>query len=561
MTEPGATPPSDPPSPAPSRPSREIVAQRAQPVTRPPLAWGLVATIAALDLVVHVATNAAGPYGFHRDEFLYMAMGEHLHLWRMDFPPGIAIVSRATRALLGDSLVAVRLVPALAGMALVVFAALLAREFGGRRFAQGLAALAVLASPLFLRTANLFQPVVLDQLAWTAGLYALAKLGSAGFPDRWYLGGRWWVALGVACGLGLLVKFSVLFFGVGVLVALLATPRGRRSLGTRWPWVAAAIALALGSPSLVGQVRLGWPVIEYSRDLQHTQLARVAYSDFIAGQILLGPAVLLAVAGLVSLWTSAKERAFREVAWACAGAFVVLLLLHGKAYYVGPIYPTLFAAGAAWLERRTARRAPAAGGLPAPRRSTMFTIARAIAILLVLGYGALTLPFGLPLLPAPTMARYARAMGITRAVTTNVGVVQRLPQDYADMLGWEARVAAVARVFNALPPADRARAVVIASNYGEAGAIDFYGPRYGLPHAIATEGTYWYFGPGDKPGDVAVALDDDREGLDRFFGSVTPVVRLMHEYAVPEEQMLTIYVCRHPKTTLQKAWVGLAAER
>src|SRR5512133_3906166 len=119
MTE-SATPPTSPPPPAAaSRPSREIVAQRAQPVTRPPLAWGLVATIAALDLVVHVATNAAGPYGFHRDEFLYMAMGEHLHLWRMDFPPGIAIVSRATRALLGDSLVAVRMVPALTGTALV----------------------------------------------------------------------------------------------------------------------------------------------------------------------------------------------------------------------------------------------------------------------------------------------------------------------------------------------------------------------------------------------------------------------------------------------------------
>ena len=533
---------------------------RSVPETRPHFAWGVVATIAAVTLLAHIATNAAGPYGFHRDEFLYMAMGERLRLWRMDFPPGIALVSRATRALLGDSLVAIRMVPALAGAALVVLAALLAREFGGRRFAQTLAAIAVLASPLFLRPGNLFQPVILDQLTWTLGLYALAKLGSAGFPDRWYGGARWWIALGVAGGIGLLVKFSILFFGVGVLVALLATARGRRSLGTRWPWLAAAIALALGSPSLVGQVRLDWPLLEYSRALQQTQLQHVAVTDFLTGQLLLGPAVLLALAGLVSLLRSPKERAFREVAWACLGAFVVLLLLHGKAYYIGPIYPTLFAAGAAWLERRTARHVAPIGN-PPRYDSAPLGMARIVAVAFVVGYGLLTLPFGLPVLPPVEMARYARAMGVKSAVTTNVGVVQRLPQDYADMLGWEQRVAAVARVFHALPPEDQARAVIITSNYGEAGAIDFYGPRYGLPRAIATEGTYWYFGPGDKPGEVAVALDDDREGLDHFFGSVTPMLRLSNDWTGPEEQRLTIYVCRKPRTTLQQAWPGLAVER
>jgi hypothetical protein len=162
-------------------------------------------------------------------------------------------------------------------------------------------------------------------------------------------------------------------------------------------------------------------------------------------------------------------------------------------------------------------------GSPPRYYSAPLGLARIIAVALVVGYGLLTLPFGLPVLPPLEMARYAETMGVRRAVTTNVGVVQRLPQDYADMLGWEQRVAAVARVYHSLSPADQARAVVVGSNYGEAGAIDFYGPRYGLPRAISTEGTYWYFGPGDKPGEIAVAIDDDREGLDRFFRSVTPV--------------------------------------
>ncbi|MBA3259782.1 MAG: glycosyltransferase family 39 protein, partial [Gemmatimonadales bacterium] len=138
-----------------------------------PFATGAVAALGGIKLGLHLWVNATTPYGFHRDELLYLAMGRHLQLWRMDFPPGIALLAEASRAVLGDSLPAIRLAPALAGTALLVAAALFARELGGGRWAQGLAALAVLASPLFLRSANLFQPVVFDQVAWTAALFAL----------------------------------------------------------------------------------------------------------------------------------------------------------------------------------------------------------------------------------------------------------------------------------------------------------------------------------------------------------------------------------------------------
>ncbi|UCD25270.1 MAG: glycosyltransferase family 39 protein, partial [Gemmatimonadota bacterium] len=213
------------------------------------LAWSIVGLMVVVKLALHFGVNLLGPYEFHRDEFLYMAMGEHLQLWSMDFPPFIAIVSEFTRSLFGNSLFAIRLFPALFGAALLVLAATLARDLGGRRLAQLLAAFFVFASLLFMRAANLFQPVVFDQVWWTVALLALVKLGSSN--DR-----RWWILFGVACGFGLLSKFSVLIFGLAALIGLLISTR-RTDLLTPWPWYAALIAFAIGSPSIVGQIQLG----------------------------------------------------------------------------------------------------------------------------------------------------------------------------------------------------------------------------------------------------------------------------------------------------------------
>lgn len=503
---------------------------------RPPFAAALVLALAASKLALHVAVNLWTPYGVHRDEFLYMAMGERLRLWSMDFPPLIALVSLLQRGLFGDSLVAIRLVPALAGAALVALAAVIARELGGGRFAQGLAALAVLASPLFLRAANLFQPVVLDQLWWTLGLLALVALCRTGSPAAW-------IGFGAACGLGLLTKFSILFLGLAVLLALLATPH-RRALRTPWPWAALLTVLLLGAPSLVGQVRLGFPVAGQMSDLQESQLARVGPAEFVAGQLLLGPAFLLALVGAVALLASRPMRPFRLVGWSCVLAFAILLLLRGKPYYVGPIYPALFAAGSVQLDRLSGRVAGPA--------------ARWGAVALLLAYGLLVLPMGVPVLAPGRMAAYTARLGASEANRTNTGEVERLPQDYADMLGWPEQAAAVARVYHALPPEKRARATVFAGNYGEAGAIDFYGPRLGLPPAVSAAGTYWFFGPGERAGDVLVAIGVPEEELRHAFRTVTPAGRVTSAWSVEEERDLVVYVAEGPRRTLREVWPELA---
>lgn len=492
--------------------------------------------MAAAKLALHLAVNATSPYGFHRDELLYLAMGRHLRLWRMDFPPAIALLAESVRALLGDSLIALRLVPALAGAAVLVLAALVARELGGGRWAQGLAALGVLASPLFLRSANLFQPVVLDQLTWTVALYALVRLCRDDRP-------RWWLLLGVALGAGLLTKFSAAFIGLALFLALVGTRR-RMWLLTPWPWLAALAALVIGSPSLMGQVRLGFPVLGQMADLRQVQLERVTPMAFWVGQLLWGPATLIGLVGLAGLLTVGRLRTFRVVGWVCVWVFVVLMVLHGKSYYAGPVYPVLLAAGGVVLER-------VEGGW-------LGSSLRWGAVLALVLTMAVMLPLGVPVLPPARMARYAQAIGASAALRTNTGELEQLPQDYADMLGWEEQVRAVAGVYRALPPEDRARAVLVAANYGEAGALDFFGPREGLPPVVSPTGSYWFFGPGEKPGDVVVTIGVDRADLARLFDSVEEGARISSPWSVAEERALIVFVARGPHRTLQEIWPSLA---
>ncbi len=224
--------------------------------------------------------------------------------------------------------------------------------------------------------------------------------------------------------------------------------------------------------------------------------------------------------------------------------WITLVVLHGKAYYVGATYPVLFAAGAVTLE---AVRRPALGvGL---RQTAAWATA---------AYGALVLPLGVPILGPAPLERYVHAIGAVEALRDNQGQLGRLPQDYADMLGWKERTAAVAEAYHALPPLERAEAVIIANNWGEAGALEFYGPRYGLPQVVCAAGSFYYWGPGEKAGAVAVTIGEGREGLRRFYDSVEAGPHLVNPLTVREERDLTVYICRRPRTTLQAIWPGEA---
>ena len=502
------------------------------PPARSTLAAVPVVGVAVAVLVLHLVVNVVTPYGLHRDEYLYFAMGQHLRLWRMDFPPAMALLHEATR-FLGDSLLALRLAPALAAAALVVLSALMARELGGGRFAQGFSALAVGTSATFMRSGNLFHPVVFDALWWSLGFYALLRL-CRGDPHP----GRWWLLLALAGGVGLLTKFSILLLGFATLVALVVTT-WRRALLTRWPWLVLVLALALGSPSVVGQMALGWPLVGQMTSLQRFQLQHVSIAEFFLQQALLGPAMLVAAAGLLWLFLAPRVRAFRMVGWACLIVWFLLVALHGKGYYAAGTYVVLFAAGATALELVRGR---AGGHL------------RGWAVGLTTGYGLVSLPFGLPILKPAAMEVYAHAVGGTASLRDVQGQMLRLPQDYADMLGWRDRAAALGAAYQSLPPVERGQAVIIANNYGLAGAAEWYGPRYGLPPVVCYVGSYWFFGPGTRPGTVGITIGLSGDDLRAYYDSLEVAGHLTNPWAARWEQDLTVYIARRPRTTLQAVW-------
>lgn len=543
------------------------------------LATAPLLALAACAVLVHVAANWVSIYALHRDELLYLAMGRHLQVWRMDFPPAIAVLAETTRALLGDTDVAIRMGPALAHALLVLLAGGLAKRLNGGRGAQLVAAGAVLTSPLFLRAGHLFQPVVFDQLWWTLALLALVHLGRGTTADtpgsdggwatpdgRRRRGTRWraralgwlvravsspWMLLALALGLGLLTKFSIAFLAAGIAVALVVGPLRRTLLTTR-PWIAGALALALGAPSLVGQVRLGWPVLGQMRELRDTQLVHVGVLEFLGGQLLLGPAVLLAALGVAALLGARWARHGRTAGLACVVAFLLLLALRGKAYYAGPIYPLLFAAGACALQhgiggRWRLRRAGA-------RRRLL------VAAGLIGAYGLVTFPVAVPILRPAATARWAAALGVESVTRTNTGETLALPQDFADMLGWPELARTVGDAFHALPEAVRADVAIVASNYGQAGALEFYGRRVGIPGAISPAGSYWFFGPGERVGDPLLTVGIPAEALRDRCTRVVPLGVVHHRdtrWLVPEEQDVVLNLCESPVPDLRRQWESL----
>ncbi len=489
--------------------------------------------LVALKLAIHLAAAAFTPYEFHRDEFLYFAMGNHLQLLRMDFPPMIAMLAEAVRAVAGSSLFAYRVVPALVGTGVVWLAVLTAREFGGGRTAQALTAVAAIFNPLFLRSASLFQPVVLDQFWWTLGFYALVRLGNSG--DR-----KWWILLGVAGGMGLLSKFSILFFGAAVLVGVLLTRR--RDLLTAGPWMALGITLVLGAPSVIGQISLGWPLFDQMAGLKAAQLDRITFATYVEEQLLWGPAAFLfACAGAVAFVRTPALARHRVVGWSAIAAFALYAVTKGKSYYVGPIYPVLFAGAGVWVEQLTR---------PRPRRSIVWSMAGLTVL-----FGVATLPFGLPVLPPDQMARYAAGTGVTAGVRTNQGELLALPQDYADMTGWREKAEAVAAVYGDLSPAEQAEVVLYGANYAQAGALEFYGRELALPRVVSLAGSFYLFGPGERSGKVVIFLGVERNDVeDLGCASLVEVARVKNRWGVTEEQDVPIVICRQPKRTVQEIW-------
>src|SRR5215510_4734435 len=361
-------------------------------------------------------------YGVFRDELYYLACASHLDWGYVDHPPLSIVVLAGVRALLGDSLLALRIVPALLCGLLVWLSSRLAREMGGGRFAQSLAALAVAIAPQYLALTGFYSMNAFDLVFWALGALLVARLVRTN--DL-----RLWRPLGVVIGLGLLTKISMLLFALGLAVAVLLTPL-RRHLARRELWEGVALALVLASPYVLWQLRHDWATVEFTRNAARYKNVVLSPLGLAAAELrdvhpLNG---LLALLGCAWLLFGAAGRRFRALAVVFVTTFVVLAVQHSKPYYLGAAFPMLLAAGAIAMERSSHAR---------PRR----WVRSAVLVVMVAG-GALTAPLAIPVLPVETLIAYQRALGIRPTASEN-NRLGLLDQHFADRFGWEELAAEV----------------------------------------------------------------------------------------------------------------------
>ncbi len=505
--------------------ARERVGQGNEPRGADGRRWWLAAAlrsdnaallvVGGLKLALHLATN--GIYGYHRDELFYLVAGRHLAFGYVDYGPVTPLLARADVLLLGNSPWALRVFPAVAGAIIVVLAGLVAREFGGGRRAQVLASVLALAAPMLLGANWLFEYVTFDQLAWMVVLLLATRAVRRDEP-------RLWLAVGVAAGVGLETKLTIVALGVGLAAALVVSP-GRRHLRTPWPWLGAAAAFAIFAPNLAWQATHGWPALDYVRThgagiQQDGPIPFLLYQPLVVGVL----AVPVWLAGWYHLF---RERDVRPLGVAAAVAFLLFLPV-GKYYYPGPLIPFVLAAGSvriASLAERGARwrRAVPAAGLAA------------------IAGTAIMAPIIFPVVPPSSMARFH---------------LDTVRKDFADTVGWRELARQVETIVRGLPSGEREQAVVLASSFGQGGALLRYGR--GLPPVVSPELTFWYWKPKGLEPATVIVLGYDAAYLRRFFGQVTQVGTIGNSLGVRNEQRgQGIFLCREPLQPFDVMWKQL----
>jgi hypothetical protein len=411
--------------------------------------------------------------GFHRDELLYFSLGQHLSAGYASVPPMVGLLAWVMIHTLGYSLLAARILPMVFSALMVLLVAGITRELKGKTYAQVIAAIAFIVTPLNLRTYFLFMPVFLDCFFWTLLFYTLLRWINTR-DDRWLL------AFGIATGLGMLNKYLIAIEAAAILIALLAS--SYRNIFTRkYFWFAAAAAFVVFLPNLLWQIANGLPVLTHMRALHDSQLVHVNRLNFFTDQFFMASmGMLLAIPGIIHLFRTKSPNDYRPLAWASLLSFLILFALRGKSYYTIGLFPLWIAAGGVFWEKLLKRSIP------------RFAIPVA-CILLTLP----ALPIGLPVFDKNGLAEYCKgakkATGLDMFLRWESGRIHSLPQDYADMLGWDEIAANTAKAWALVP--DKSSCMIYAENYGHAGAVMVLGKKYGLPEPVCFSESFFYWFP------------------------------------------------------------------
>jgi len=497
----------------------------------------IVWAIALAKLLFHIYFN--NRYGYFRDEFDYLSCGDHLQWGYVDQPPLIPFLTHLSRVLLGDSLRAIRFIPALASSLLIVQTAVIARELGGRRYAILLSAICAVIAPQYLSNGSLLGTNCLEPNLWMGCVYFAILAIKRAEP-------RYWLWFGVVAGLGMEEKYSISVFAVGIVVGLLLTGQ-RRVFLDKWIWLGGLAAFLILLPNLLWNIHHDWPFVELMHNIRaEGRDVVLGPFDYFFQQTMLVNTLSAPIwlTGLFALLLSSRLKPYRALGWCYLVCYGVFFLLHGKNYYLAPIYPMLFAAGAVVIESAIH------GPEDAPRR--LEWLKPAIAIILLVN-AAYLLPIAVPVLSPQRFVAYTETLPFKLPVMEHSHAGAALPQWYADQFGWKEIVDETAVAWNRVPPDERSDCGIFGQDYGQAGAIDFFGRRAGLPGAMSGDRTYWIWGPNHYSGNCMIVLDDRKEVLERYWTQVEYVgTSAPNEWAL--EQQIPMFLCKERKF---ESWAGL----
>lgn len=485
--------------------------------------------LALLRVLLHALTN--GQYGFHRDELQTLDDARHLDWGFVAYPPITPLLGRLELILFGTSLIGFRFFASVAVSVVMVLAGLIAKQLGGNRGIQVLAAVATGISPLSLTQGAVFQYVSFDYLWGTATTYFLVRLAKS--PLRKDGDPRWWLAIGASLGLGMETRYTAGFLAVGIVGAVLLTPL-RRQLLSPWLWAGVGLSILVFLPNLIWQARHNFISLDFLSHLHARDLRQGRYKDFYIGQPLVCLNIVTVPLALLGLWfyfIREEGRRYRLLGWTIVVTFLAFAIAGARSYYTAPLYPVLVAAGSVMFGMLAASLSPQRARLVYAAQWSLVLIAGTVFALLVM-----------PIAPVGSQVWRMTA---------------KLHDQFREEIGWPDLAQNVAKVFHALPAEERAQTGILAGNYGEGGALNLYGPALGLPHAMSLTNSFWYRGYDPRLPQTVILTGFDLEEAQKLFATCDVAAKNTNLWNVVNEESRDhpdILLCRNMRRSWPEYW-------
>jgi hypothetical protein len=501
--------------------------------------WIVAILFIVVKLCLHFFTSTN--YELHRDEMLYFNMADHLSFGYATVPPVIGFLSYIIKSIFGYSVFGIRLIPALLGAASLFIIAKIVRELGGGILALIIASSAFLFSTGFLLFDTLFTPNVIEQFLWLLTTYFLFRMISQNNPEHW-------IVIGILLGLAFLNKYSVLFYILGFFVALLFSGH-RKLFNSRYFIFSIIIGLVIILPNLLWQYTHGWPVVYHMSELKKTQMVNMSVSNFLIDLFSLNLAsTLIWITGLVSLLFLKQEKTHQYIGVASLSIILLFLISKGKGYYILGLIPFLFAFGGYTLEKYFNGR---------------LSYINYFVLFITLSFSLIALPFGIPVLPFNELLRYKEKTNhliVYPFYRWEDGKIHNISQIYADMTGWRELTGYVTKTYNQLSKEEQRKCTIyVESNYGNAGAINFYGKEYNLPDAITFLESYVMWAPDTIPDGPFIYINSEIGDIKKLFSNVTEVGCIVDSFS--REKGLLVFLCTDPAVNVQEVYKQKAIEK